>query len=68
MFRDKTIERKVMEVVRGKIAQEQALYEEEAVTLEESHKASMDQLVQGHEVDKVKLVDKHVNKIIGKLL
>ncbi len=67
MFKS-VIHRRAMAVIKGKIAEAQKKYEARLETREKIHEASIKDLEEALELDKVALIEEHVCMVLGKFL
>lgn len=68
MFKDKTIQKRVMTVIKQKIQEAQELFDKEIEQLETDHETAIENLKSKLEVNKEDIADKHVSRILGKIL
>lgn len=66
-FKDNTIETRVMEKVRGRIASAQKEYDDKRGALEKAHEAEVSRLGRQLEIDKETSADNIVNTLFGNL-
>lgn len=68
MFKDNTISKRVMAVIKAKIADHQKVYSSQLEAMEERHEAEHEALLAGHETQKDTLAESHVNEILSKII
>lgn len=68
MFKDKTIETRVLSVIKKKIADGQKKYEDTIVKIDKDTKEEIKSITAKAESAKVAAADKVVNDILGKII
>jgi F0F1-type ATP synthase membrane subunit b/b' len=67
LLRDRTIEKRVMAVVRNAIESAQRDHDAEIEQADQEHEAEMERIKAAHEAQKLAIADKHVSNVLGKL-
>lgn len=68
MFKNKTIHKGVMKVIKDRIKQKQEDYNTQIFIIEDSHIRDIERLVDEKEEKKAALADQMINDIVGKII